>query len=161
MVYTLTIERREHLLTHFGKSNQAGSLFNEKIFPDPDALLFYLSPIAPSQIVQQSNGRVAHVYELPESVVCGWAGIGLHEQFPESVIQEEKRNGFTTSFVTVKEVPPTHVVTLICDKNGEPPELITAFPGGYAPAFPFKGMEEGERQSAELFWKRHVLLKRL
>jgi hypothetical protein len=39
-------------------------------------------------------------------------------------------------------------------------ELITVFPGMYAPAFPSNSMSKDDLQIASEFWDEHILLKK-
>ncbi|MFN9115008.1 MAG: hypothetical protein ACK5XN_33520, partial [Bacteroidota bacterium] len=98
---------------------------------------------------------------FPEHIICGSNGIGKRRDYPETAMQLELRNGYTTAFITVDVLSPTNLVTIVCDTNCNPPLLITGFPGDYAPAFPNNGMDAPERRSSEEFWKNHVLLKRM
>lgn len=164
MKYKLSPSARSHLLKHFDQSGQSGSHFNTALFPHQEALLTSLETMVPHRVISQSYGREAHVYMIPGTIPSGWLGIGKREDYPDSAVLEEPRNGFPTEFIYVNFLPETFLVTVIADCSGVDDlgmewNLITAFPGDYAPAFPHQGMSKDDFNHAKLFWQEHILLK--
>jgi len=50
MKYTLSDERRAHLLLHFERDDNAGSHFDLATFPNPDTLLASIETMQPSSL---------------------------------------------------------------------------------------------------------------
>lgn len=159
MKYRIGDVARAHLNMHFAKDAGAGSRFNEHVLPNIEALLDLLETRDPIEVIKQSGGREAHVYYLSDAEACGWLGIGVRADYPKSLISQEWRNGFLTDFIQLDMLPPTKHVTVVCSTEKKPYELVTAFPGEYAPAFPHLGMTRDEEEKASMFWEKHILLK--
>lgn len=156
MKYLITDKAREHCNQHIGDSGKSGSKFNTEVFLSLESILTEIKSIQPNRIVEQSSGRVAHIYEL--NGFCGWIGIGKRADY--SRIETEIRNGFVTEFAVVETLPQTRLLTVIAEFIDGTYTLITVFPGDYAPPFPYEGMEPEEKERASVFWKENILLKK-
>lgn len=160
MRYTLSVESRQHISIHFGKSEKAGSYFYSEVFPNVDDLLVILENRDPYSIVLQSSNREAHTYDLSDVGACGTVGVGVKSAFFDSKIDVENRNGKEVEFIEVEELPSTSLLTIVCRRELSGFYLITIYPGEYAPAFPHDGMEPEELSWAMAFWDKHILLKK-
>jgi hypothetical protein len=159
MFYSVSETARAHLKTHFGLSEKCGSMFNPVVFPDVNSLLSSLIQMTPVRIIKQSNNREAHEYSFPGLDFTGFNGVGLRRDFPNAAIQTEIRNGFETEFIEVDSIIQTRFVTVIAEPKDTNFDIITVYPGKYAPAFPYAGMGKEEQLIAEKFWKDHILLR--
>ena len=155
MEYLITDKAIEHCKQHFGDSGKSGSKFNTLVFPSLESILTEIKSIEPNRIVEQSSGRVAHIYEL--NGFCGWTGVGKRADYNR--IETEIRNGFVTEFAVVESLPQTRLLTVISEFTDGVYTLITLFPGDYAPPFPYDGMLPEEKERAVLFWQENILLK--
>jgi len=159
MKYLIDPESRGHVAIHFGKQEKAGSCFFASVFQNADELLTTLEKRAPFSVMVQSSGREAHTYDLSDVGYCGTVGLGLKCEFTDRKINIENRNGIDVQFIEVEQLPSTSLVTVICFKQEENYQLITTFPGDYAPAFPHDQMDSDELSWSMAFWDKHILLK--
>ena len=160
MKYSISIESKEHIKIHFGVGNKAGSSFNSELFNNVDQVLSVIENKKPESIVSQNNLREAHTYNLTDVGIIGYLGVGKREDFKNNPIITEQRNGCLVDFIEVDELPATSFLTLICEKKNEKLDLITLFPGQYAPAFANPNMHPDERMISQIFWSENILLKK-
>lgn len=161
MEYKLNEKARQHVAGHFCNSKIAGSVFNPDIFPDINALMKFLSNLQAVETIDRPNSIGAHIYYTTNIEFIGWDGVGKIHDYPNIKVQTELRSGYETSFIEVTDLPKTNFATIIYKRNSKEYELITAFPGEYAPAFPNEKMLSEEFNAATNFWKHHILLKQL
>lgn len=160
MKYTVTEDGRIHVNGHFGNSKSAGSLFRYDIFPDIDSIIDFLIDRQPNKIYYQSNNIQAHEYFIDDLQYIGWLGIGNRNDFEYDQIQSEIRNGKTIQFIQLESLPKTTAITIVSREIGNSNfQIITAFPGHYAPAFPHEKMSQSDLITAKTFWDSHILLK--
>jgi hypothetical protein len=60
----------------------------------------------------------------------------------------------------LEELPQTKLVNVVFKHCLNGMDLITVFPGTYAPAFPDASMSKDNLQIALEFWDEHILLKK-
>ena len=157
--YTIENKQIEHVKTHFSNQLKSGSTFNTAVFKDYTEVLNYVNTHSPIQVHSQSNGREVHVFSLPKDIIVGFQGISNVAELGNLSFDTEMRNGFDVKFAKVKELIPTNQFCVIVEPKEHYFQLITCFPGMYAPPFPYPGLNEAELLFAENFWKEHVLLK--
>ena len=160
MKYLLTDRAQKHVEGHFAQNAKSGSIFRPDYFPAIESLLNFMVDIEPIREIIQSEYRVAHLYEIDALEYVGWEGVGELSDYPKVKVQEENRNGYMTRFVEIAELPTTKFVNVVFKQCLNGMELITVFPGMYAPAFPSNSMPKDDFQIASEFWEEHILLKK-
>jgi hypothetical protein len=103
--------------------------------------------------IEQSNGRIARVYEFDE--IIGTEQIINITSIDSSSIFTLERNGMNIQSISLKELPTTNKLVTV---SSETEKWITAFPGNYAPAFPSTWMSIEEHGYATEFWENHVFV---
>jgi len=161
MKYLVNPESRRHSAIHFGKPEKAGSYFFTSVFQNVEELLTVLEKRDPFSVIVQSSGREAHTYDLTDIGDCGTVGLGLKCEFTDRKIKMENRNGIDVQYIEVDQLHPTSLLTVICFKEEQKYQLITAFPGDYAPAFPHDKMDSDELSWSMAFWDKHILFKKI
>ncbi len=93
-----------------------------------------------------------------EQYPCGLAGlIGSPEQ--KKQLQKEDRDGFLINYISLNELKPTWQANVILTK-GTKIQLITIFPGIFAPALPKqKKQSEKEWIKSRNFWEQYAFEK--
>ena len=113
----------------------------------------------PHRIIKQRNNRLVYEFELPAPQVAGHEGIGLKESLPPDSISNQERNGFWVEVGSVETLPETPFFCVVLQPIPNGFEVVTAFPGRYAPPFPYEGQPNEEYMAAKAFWDKNVLLK--
>ena len=160
MKYLLSDRAKKHVEGHFAQNAKSGSIFRPDYFPTIESLLNFMVDIEPIREIIQSEYSVAHLYEIDALDYVGWEGIGKMSDYPKANVQEENRNGYMTRFIEIPELPTTKFVNVVFKQCLNGMELITVFPGIYAPAFPNASMSMDDLQIASEFWNAHILLKK-
>jgi len=159
LVFQLAESAEKHLAVHFSGPEKSGSTFNPSFVAGPKDLLAFLETNQPQKIFHQKNQRVVFQFELAPSQVAGLEGIGLKENLPPDSIGIQERNGFLVEIGMVEALPETPFFCVVLNPIPAGFEIVTAFPGRYAPPFPYKGQEPDENESSREFWSKYVLLK--
>jgi hypothetical protein len=160
MKYVIDKNTKKHISGHFDEKNSLGSCFRVDHFPNVDILLATLEKYQPVDQIEGSDNRISDVYLLSDFEFIGWYGIGLKINFPGSSIQFQSRNGFSTEFIETAHLPKTKYVTVVYKEQNGNNNIITLFPGPYAPAFPHIKMKAEEFNYATQYWSDHILLKK-
>ena len=84
----------------------------------------------------------------------------MKETLPPDSISLQERNGFWVEIGIVEALPETPFFCVVLNPIPAGFEIVTAFPGRYAPSFPYEGQEPDEYASSLEFWSKYVLLKR-
>ena len=71
-------------------------------------------------------------------------------------IKEALRNGLHLKAVRLSELKKTNRLTYVVNSQNE---IVTAFPGRYAPPLPFPEMPFDEKKNATEFWLNHVFVE--
>jgi hypothetical protein len=158
--YLLTDRAKKHVEGHFAQNAKSGSIFRPDYFPTIESLLIYILDLEPIREIIQSEYSIAHLYEINAIEYLGWEGVGKMSDYPNVKVQEENRNGFMTRFMEIEELPQTKLVNVVFKHCLNGMELITVFPGTYAPAFPNASMSKDDLQIALEFWDEHILIKK-
>ena len=109
------------------------------------------------ETIEQSNGRKAEVFEFTQ--ITGEENIVPIFELSETEklhIHAEKRGDFEAKVFTTERKFYTHKLTVISSASNE---LITCFPGGYAPAFVSDWMSDREKTLSKSFWDQHLFKK--
>ena len=160
MKYLLTDRAKKHVEGHFAQNAKSGSVFRPDYFPTIESLLNFMIDIEPIREIIQLEYSVAHLYEINALEYVGWDGVGKMSDYLKAKVQEENRNGYITRFIEIAELPQTKLVNVVSKHCLNGMELITVFPGNYAPAFPNTSMSKDDFLIASEFWDEHILLKR-
>lgn len=160
MKYLLSNRTKKHVEGHFAQNAKSGSIFRPDCFPNIESLLIYILDLEPIREIIQSEYSVVHLYQINALEYVGWEGIGKMSDYPKAKVQEENRNGCMTRFIEIVELPTTKFVNVVFKQCLNGMELITVFPGMYAPAFPNASMSMDDLQIALEFWDEHILLKK-
>lgn len=160
MKYLLSDRAKKHVEGHFAQNAKSGSIFRPDYFPAVESLLNFMVDIEPIREIIQSEYSVAHLYEIDALEYVGWEGVGELSDYPKVKVQEENRNGYMTRFIEIAELPTTKFINVVFKQCLNGMELITVFPGMYAPAFPCNSMSKDDFQIASEFWEEHILLKK-
>jgi hypothetical protein len=158
-MYKLNKERIAHLNIHFTNSKDVGSIFYKDVFASPFELLSYINNNNSSEIIIQLNGRETHVFNCEHLGYVGKTGIASRKEVDINSIIKESRNGFMVEVALVSELQVTNKFCVVIEKVEDDLNIITAFPGPYAPSFPYEGQIKADHQLSEIFWNTHVLLR--
>lgn len=160
MVFQLAESAEKHLAVHFSGPEKSGSTFYPSFLAGPKDLLAFLESNQPQEIIHQKNQRVVFQFELPAPQVAGLEGIGLKETLPPDSISLQERNSFLVEIGIVEVLPETPFFCVVLNPIPAGFEVVTAFPGRYAPSFPYEGQEPDEYASSQEFWSKYVLLRK-
>ena len=140
------------------KLKTAGSKFDANFASNPREIIEILNPHPPYQVIPQVNKRTAYLYLFEESI--GWDSIMDVNQIPPgdiAKIKEEKRGDHTVRFIERTESPQTNQIVAVVDSESN--NVITLFPGSYAPALPSLDQSKTDFDQSTAFWGTHVFIK--
>jgi hypothetical protein len=156
--YHISPTRIDYVKKHFEGSTVAGSCFYSNVFPNPMELVQTINSMVPHQIIQQENQTQAHLFKAGYAIgICALSDLNALKN-PD--IQFETRDGISTRFAWVDALPETSHFFVIVEGDHSPFEIITLFPGEYAPPFPHAKQSEKANADSKEFWEKHVLLKK-
>jgi hypothetical protein len=156
--YQISPTRIEYVKKHFEGSTVAGSCFYSNVFQDPLELMNYINSRIPDQIILQENQTQAHLFKAEFAIgTCALSDLNILKN-PD--IQLETRNGISRSFALVDDLPETNQFCVIVEGSHSPFEIITLFPGEYAPPFPHANQSEKAHAESTKFWEKYVLVKK-
>ena len=156
--YRISPKRIEYVKKHFEGSTVAGSYFYSNVFQDSLELMNYINSRIPYQIIQQENQTQVHLFKVQYAI--GTCALSDLNSLKNPDIQLESRNGFSTRFAWVDSLPETNHFCVIVEGSHSPFEIITLFPGEYAPPFPHANQSEKAHAYSNEFWGKHVLVKK-
>jgi len=130
-----------------------GSKFKQAFCQNPFDLESLIIGIKPTEQINQSNGRIASVFQF-ENVV-GTEQIIARNFVHQNDIFKLDRNGVSVDAVKLDHLPFTNKLVVVRSDEGA---WITAFPGNYAPAFPSNWMSAEELNFATDFWQNHLFI---
>jgi hypothetical protein len=109
------------------------------------------------EIISQTNGNRAFRYKIPfEGGIGTNTLVNIHAIQPDkSILKKVIRNDFQVNVIGRNFFDPTNELVLICNSLNE---VITVFPGTYAPAFPTQLVDKNEVDAAQLFWDNHAFI---
>ena len=156
--YRISPKRIEYVKKHFEGSTIAGSCFYSNVFQDSLELMNYINSRIPDIIIQQENQTQAHLFKAEFAI--GTCALSNLNTLKNPDIQLETRNGISTRFAWVDALPETNHFCVIVEGSHSPFEIITLFPGEYAPPFPHANQSEKANKESTKFWEKHVLVKK-
>ena len=176
--FILTDERAFYLIKHFEKMDEKGMLHFQQMGHASEAINHALSSIGskfyasfcanpfeliqkiayftPFEVIPQTNGNRAFRYKIAFE-----GGIGTNTIMNiKTILHADKikkviRNGFQVNTIERNSFDSTNELVLICNSLNE---VITVFPGMYAPAFPTQLVDKNEAEAARLFWEHHAFI---
>lgn len=119
----------------------------------------YINSRIPDQIIQQEDQIQAHLFKAEFAV--GTCALSDLNSLKDSDIQLEIRDGISIRFAWIDALPETNHFCVIVEGSQSPFEIITLFPGEYAPPFPQANQSEKSNIVSMEFWEKHVLVKML
>ncbi len=184
--YTFNLDRQFHCLRHFSfegneqlrrlaakfpsystsqiqqELNLIGSKFYADFAQEPLDILKQLKKASQTQNPIENNKTLI---QFAFSKVDFPNGIGNSALLPLSELDEAqqarkykvKRGDFEVWTCEVVRLPTTNVLSIITMEKAGVFDIITLFPGDYAPAFP-RGTSELDEQN-RMFWEGHCLLR--
>ena len=182
MKLSIPIEKAFYLLKHFenidfqsrelfykygyseGKILQALTNIGSKFFYDfcqsPFKLINKFSNQFLIDSFQQDDGSHVFRYCFHEYEVIGYdnlINIGKLNESEIEKIRNIKRNDYLVKVVDRKFLEKTNELILIKSKVGN--QIVTAFPGKYAPPFPIVSAKKINQQLSESFWEQHAFIE--
>ncbi len=155
--YILTNQTREHVMTHFS-SDLPGSYFDTSVFPTPESIFSFLKNKAIYECIKQENGSEIHIYKFEHEI--GFDGIGTYNEMQDESVFKLERNGIEIPYViTHNSLPKTTQLCLVVFISNENYQVITMFPGKYAPPFPNNKQSTTFYKTCKEFWEEHILMK--
>jgi hypothetical protein len=138
--------------------NVIGSKFNFSFCRNPFDLVRMIPSLTPIHHFDQSNGNTIYLFRNEQKNTGNDNLISIDELTlnERSKIKFEVRNDFEVGLLRSSKVNQTKDCVLIV--KSETNEIITFFPGIYAPPFPIHLNEGDLKIKAEYFWKNHVFL---
>ena len=171
-------ERLIHLLNHFNTVDESfrsqlfnlgfdesnivkgllmpGSKFHSDLVQNPDHILRLIDRGRGNFKIEQGNGNRAYTLEFDENI--GTEGIVAFEELNDvqrKGVKEIVRNGFHLKAIESPIMNDSKQLTYILNTRNE---LITAFPGRYAPPLPHSEMTFDEKRSSLHFWLNHAFI---
>ncbi len=128
------------------------------MFKNPEELVKYINSRRPKQIIQQENQTQAHLFDA--GFVIGTSALSDLNTLKNPEIQMERRDGISTRFAWVDALPETNHFCVIVEGSQSPIEIITLFPGEYAPPFPHANQSEKAHAESKEFWEKYILVKK-
>ncbi len=159
MKYFVTEDRLLHLMNHFSGNKSTGSYFFDNVFDGIYKLLEYVNAHEPREIICQMNGNQVHVFEYEGGKEVGFVGFDKKKNVLGCEVIREMRNNYLTEFALVEKMKATPMFCVVVRAVIQM-EVITTFPGPFAPPFPYSGQNEHENKVSSAFWEEHILIKR-
>lgn len=136
-----------------------GSKFDSEFASNPRGILDKLNQRQPNMLIAQANNRTALIYQFEKSI--GFDSIIHVSELTTSDlsnIQEEKRGEQTVRTIELCQFPETNQIVVIIDSDTN--NVITFYPGCYAPPFPALGQMKLDYEQSDQFWGNHIFIKR-
>ncbi len=176
----LTIDRAFYLLKHFSKIDKKsrllflennysesdidtalkviGSKFNFSFCKNPFDLVSKINVLSTIQLFTQDNGNTIYVFRNENGFIGpdNLISIGELTLAERSKIKFETRNGFEVGLLKSDKINQTNECVLIVKSDSN--EIVTFFPGIYAPPFPTSVKDSELKLKAKYFWENHIFL---
>ena len=134
-----------------------GSKFFSNFCQSPIELYDKITDRVPSKIIHQENGNVVYCYIFEENI--GYDSIiaisELNSKERNSIVLEN-RNQYEVKVIRKNKRNGTKQLNIVFQKKSN--EIITMFPGIYAPPFPTEWMNKEELLKANEFWEKHLFI---
>jgi hypothetical protein len=137
--------------------NTLGSKFFYSFAHSPESILNKITERVPSQIIHQKNGNIVYIYLFEQTIgydsLISVKNLSTKEL---NLIEIENRNQKEVRVLRKNKRNKTYQLNVIFQKNNN--EIITMFPGVYAPPLPTSKMESEEFLQATIFWEEHIFI---
>ena len=136
-----------------------GSKFSSDIISAPEDLFELIKKNKNCESRNISNGYASINFEF--DFVIGNEGIANLEQLSPEVLKtmtQEDRNGVIVNVVRMLNLTSTNKMEIIVNPLNE---IITAFPGRFAPPLPYPHFRSRDRVKYSDFWKQHVFIEHI
>lgn len=141
-----------------------GSKFHQTFAPYPIDLLGELSVAnafkhtidAEQSVFQFSYDAIKFPFGIGKSALLKISESSNEER---SRLIKTQRGQFDVWSLQVSELPPTWTMTIIANPRRGANEIITLFPGEFAPKFPTKG--DPNESESRIFWEDHAFLMKV
>lgn len=134
-----------------------GSKFFSNFCQSPIELYEQITDRVPSKIIHQENGNVTYCYTFEENI--GYDSIiaisELNSKERNSIVLEN-RNQYEVKVIRKNKRNATNQLNVVFQKKNN--EIITMFPGIYAPPLPAAWMNKEEHSLANEFWEKYVFI---
>jgi hypothetical protein len=151
------IEKGHDLIEIQQQIGLIGSKFFSSFCQSPIELYDKITDRVPSKIIHQENGNVTYCYTFEENI--GFDSIiaisELNSKERNSIVLEN-RNQYEVKVIRKNKRNGTKKLNVVFQKNSN--EIITMFPGIYAPPLPAAWMNKEELLIANEFWEKHVFI---
>ncbi len=184
--YSFSIENQLHVLSHFhhldahykntiqkysthsldeinAELNREGSKFNSNFAGNPLVLLTLLkSEIEDGNYrsIDHSGGKIDFIIQFDKAI--GTSGIIKIDDLTEEEVRSLKMIKYRNANIlkaTINRTIPTKQVNLVTRLKNDSYEIITVFPGIYAPSLPDKGKQsKDEYMESRGFWDKYVFV---
>ena len=177
--FILTEQRLVYLLKHFSSISESyrtklntlgisdklisetceamGSKFNPVYIKNPEDLLSEIYKGKETTRILQLNGNSAMTVKFNYNI--GTEGIIASNELTseeKNSITNDVRNGYKVKIVKLNSFKASNSITYIINSNKE---IVTVFPGRYAPPFPFNEMPLNEHKISSDFWDKHLFVE--
>ena len=151
------IEKGHNLIEIQEQIDLIGSKFFSSFCQSPTELYDKITDRVPSKIIHQENGNVVYCYTFEENIgydsIIAISELSSKEQ---NTIVLEKRNHYEVKVIRKNKRNATKQLNVVFQKNSN--EIITMFPGIYAPPLPSEVMNIEELLRATEFWENYVFI---
>lgn len=137
-----------------------GSKFFNTFCSNPFQLSKIINNSNPVESIKQSNGNSIFIYSFDKSGGIGNDNvINLNSLLPLELnnLKLETRNNFKIKIVQKASFVKTNQLVVVASKENN--EIITAFPGQYAPPFPIHLTDTKSKIASERFWEEHAFIE--
>jgi hypothetical protein len=133
-----------------------GSKFDASHVLNPKDILLLIDKGRKVSSIEQQNGNAAYTVELDYNI--GNEGvISVFELTEEekTQIKESPRGDSFLKSIKLSDYRKTNQITFVVNINKE---IVSVFPGRYAPPLPFHNMTYKEKKISNEFWINHVFI---
>ncbi len=151
------IEKGHNLIEIQEQIDLIGSKFFSSFCQSPAEVHDKITDRVPSKIIHQDNGNVVYCFTFEENI--GYDSIIAISELSSKerkAIGQEKRNHYEVKVIRKNKRNATKQLNVVFQKNNN--EIITMFPGIYAPPLPSEHMNAEELLLANDFWENYVFI---
>lgn len=141
--------------------SEPGSKFFASFCKNPYVLIEMLNLQSPHKMMMQRNGTKALLYRFDSGFIGTDSLVELSALSPDEKrdMKNEIRDGQMVHVIERKHLEPTDECVVIV--NDSTKQVVTAFPGRYAPPLPGSHMQDDMASESSVFWKSHVFVRKV
>jgi hypothetical protein len=136
------------------------SIFLKTFCNNPFELLQKIQVLNPKSEIIQSNGNVALLFENDSNEIWGLdtlISLDMLSPLERNEIKISLKSGYNVQSITTKKPKPTREAVVVF--NSASNQVITIYPGKYAPPFPNSLKTSEETKTSQEFWENHVFIE--